>query len=298
MVTAGASTPMSGLCDRKEPKMFEARNLLAVCMGVVLLAPNLPALADEASDLSSLKQDIEALKAGQRQIGQDLSAIKQLLQSLRKSQQRPQPVEDVDLVMDVAKEPFKGDANAPLTLVEMTDFQCPFCGRHANSVLPQILKNYVSTGKLKYVVRDFPLPFHKNAKKAAAAAHCAESQGKYWEMHNLLFENQKALDTEHLAGYAAQLGLDTKAFNTCLEGKEAARKVAANQAEGNKAGVTGTPTMFLGRTQADGKVKITKRITGAQPYAVFQQTIDAMLAAKGGSAFPEAAQPQKEKAGN
>jgi len=141
------------------------------------------------------------------------------------------------------------------------------------------VKNYVATGKLKYVVRDFPLPFHKDAKKAAEAAHCAGSQGKYWEMHKLLFENQKALGAEDLAGYAADLKLNADAFNACMESGEYAGKVEASQAEGRKAGVTGTPTMFLGLTQADGKVKLTKRITGAQPYPVFQAAIQAMLSA-------------------
>jgi protein-disulfide isomerase len=278
--------------------MFERRNLSAICIGLALLVPSLVVLAaDEGEDLSSLIQDIEALKAGQQKIGKDVAAIKKLLESLSKPRERQKPVQDVNLVMDLAQEPFQGDANAPLTLVEMTDFQCPFCGRHVKTVVPEISKNYVSTGKLKYVVRDFPLPFHKNAEKAAEAAHCAEKQGKYWEMHALLFKNQKDLDKEHLAGYATQIGLDTDAFNTCLESNETAKKVKASQAEGRKAGVSGTPTMFLGRSLPDGKVKLTKRITGAQPYPIFQQTIDTMLGAKAGNAPDKAAQPQKEEKG-
>lgn len=279
--------------------MFERKNRLAMHMAALLLALYLPlSAADEANDLSGLKQEIEALKAGQQQIGKDVTAIKQLLQSLRAPQQRRQRVQDVDLLMDVAQEPFKGDANAPLTLVELSDFQCPFCGRHVKKVMPEIMKNYVSTGKLRYVVRDFPLAFHKDAGKAAEAAHCAGKQGKYWEMHELLFDNPKALGAEHLPGYAAQLTLDADAFNACLEGGEFTQKIKTSQAEGSKAGVTGTPTSFLGRTQADGKVKLTKRITGAQPYPVFQQAIDAMLGAKDGDAAAKAAQPDKEKAGS
>ncbi len=117
-------------------------------------------------------------------------------------------------------------------------------------------------------------------------------------MHKLLFENPKALGAEHLTGYAAQLTLDADAFNACLEGGEFTRKVQASQAEGSKAGVTGTPTTFLGRTQADGKVKLTKRITGAQPYPVFQQAIDAMLGAKEEDASARAEQADKGKAGS
>ena len=99
-----------------------------------------------------------------------------------------------------------------------------------------------------------------------------------------------ALGSEHLKGYAAQLTLDADAFNACLEGGEFTRKVQASQAEGSKAGVTGTPTTFLGRTQADDKAKLTKRITGAQPYPVFKRAIDAMLGAKEGDAPAKAAE--------
>jgi protein-disulfide isomerase len=278
--------------------MFVRRNLSAICMGLALLVPSLPILADEAEDLSGLKQDIEALKDGQSQMGKDLAAIKEMLKSLNKPRPRRQPVQDVDVVMDLAQQPFQGDANAPLVLVELTDFQCPFCGRHVKQVMPEISKNYVSTGKLKYVVRDFPLPFHKNAEKAAEAAHCAERQGKFWEMHDLLFKNQKALDTEHLTQYATEIGLDPDAFKTCLESGELAEKVKASQDEGRKAGVTGTPTLFLGRPQEDGKVKLTKRITGAQPYPIFKKAIDDMLGAKDGDAAANAKQPDKEKAGS
>ena len=279
--------------------MAEERKWLAVCVAVLLLASCLPAwAADQADDLTSLKRDVEALKAGQQQIGKDVAAIKKLLEGLTAPRQRSQPVQDVNLVMDLAQAPSQGDANAPLTMVEMTDFQCPFCGRYAKGALPEILKNYVATGKVRYVVRDFPLGFHKNAKKAAEAAHCAGSQGKYWEMHNLLFENQKALGVDQLVGYATQLGLDVGAFKACLDSGEFAHQVEANQAEGSKDGVTGTPTLFLGRTQADGKVKLTKRITGALPYPIFQQTIDAMLGSKAPGAAGQAPSPKTEKTGS
>jgi len=264
--------------------MFVRRNLLAICMGAVLLVPFLSASAeDEAQgeDLSSIKQEIDALKAGQQQIGKDVAAIKQILEKLNKPRKRPEPVQDVDLAMDVSKAPMKGDADAPLVLVEMTDFQCPFCGRHVKMVMPQISKNYIDTGKVKYIVRDFPLPFHQNAQKAAEAAHCADRQGKYWEMHDLLFNNQRSLDKEHLIEYAKQIGLNEDAFKTCLEKGETAQEVKTGQADGRKAGVTGTPSLFLGRIQEDGKVRLTKRITGAQPYPVFQKAIDDMLGTDG-----------------
>jgi len=284
--------------------MFVRRNLLAICMGAALLAPCLSASAEseaEDQDLSGIKQEIEALKAGQQKIGKDVAAIKQILESLNKPRKRPEPVQDVDLAMDVSKAPVKGDADASLVLVELTDFQCPYCGRHVKTVMPEISKNYVDTGKLKYVVRDFPLPFHQNAQKAAEAAHCAARQGKYWEMHDLLFKNQRTLDKEHLVEYAKQIGLNQDTFETCLDKGETAQEVKTSQAEGRKAGVTGTPTLFLGTMQEDGTVKLTKRITGAQPYPVFQKAIDGMLGAKGakeGTAPAEPAKPENAKQGS
>lgn len=273
--------------------MFVRKVAWAICLATTLVLPQLPVLAaDEVNDLNSLKREIEVLKAGQRKIRQELAEIKRLLQSGGAPQRRRQTVEDVSVLMDVAQDPFQGDANAPLTLVEMTDFQCPFCGRHVQTVIPKIMKNYVSTGKLKYVVRDFPLPFHKNAQKAAEAAHCAGAHGKYWEMHDLLFANQKALGAEQLVGYATQLGLGAEAFAACLESGQFAEKVQASHAEGSSAGVTGTPSTFLGHTQADGKVELTKRITGAQPYPIFQQTIEALLASRNGNTQAKESQPR------
>jgi protein-disulfide isomerase len=278
---------------RGPPEMFVRKIAWAICLATALLLPQVPVFAaGESEDLSNLRRDIEALKAGQQKIAQDLAEVKRLLQSGKMPPQRRQPVQDINLMMDVAGEPFQGEVNAPLTLVEMTDFECPFCSRHAIKVIPEIIRNYVSTGKLRYVVRDFPLQFHKKAKKAAEAAHCAGNQGKYWEMHKLLFANAKALGIEQLTGYAAQLALDTDAFTACLESEEFAEKILASQAEGSKAGVTGTPTTFLGWTQTDGKVKITKRITGAQPYQIFQQAIEGMLSSRDVNTPPKKAQPQ------
>ena len=133
---------------------------------------------------------------------------------------------------------------------------------------------------MKYVFMDFPLPMHDQAMKASEAALCAGDQGKFWEMHDRLFANQKALSPEALVKHAETLALDATQFKECLDSGKHAAQIKAAMAEGQKAGITGTPGFLLGFIEADGKVKATKKITGAVPYANFKATIDEMLSSK------------------
>lgn len=162
-----------------------------------------------------------------------------------------------------------GDPNAPVTIIEFSDYQCPFCQRFWSESLPLIKKNYIETGKAKLVYRDFPLGFHQYAQKAAEAAECAGDQGKYWEMHDTLFANINSLTINDLKGYAADLGLNTADFNKCLDTGKYTSEVQADLADGSAAGVSGTPSFFINGVQ----------IVGAQPYSAFQQAIEAALAA-------------------
>ncbi|MEM4134007.1 MAG: DsbA family protein [Candidatus Micrarchaeia archaeon] len=159
-----------------------------------------------------------------------------------------------------------GDPNAPITIIEYSDFQCPFCLR-VQPTIKQILNDY--KGKVKLYYKQFPLiQIHPNARKAAEAALLAGDQGKFWEYHNKLFENQNNLDVESLKRYAAELGLDTVKFNAGLDNGEKATQVNSELQEGLANGVQGTPTFFI-----NGQM-----ISGAQPYSVFKQVIDAQLA--------------------
>jgi len=138
----------------------------------------------------------------------------------------------------------------------------------------------VKTGKLRYVVRDFPLEaIHPEAFKAAEAAHCGGDQGKYWEMHERLFANQRALAPGDLPGHAGSVGLDVAKFQQCLESGKHAARVRQNLADGQKAGVRGTPTFFLGVAEGGtGKVDVLRVIRGAQQFAAFKSAVDAALA--------------------
>ncbi|HCE30750.1 TPA: disulfide bond formation protein DsbA [Candidatus Daviesbacteria bacterium] len=163
--------------------------------------------------------------------------------------------------------PFKGQKNAPVTIIEFSDFQCPYCERFYTQSLPLIDENYIKTGKVKLYFRNFPLGFHQYAQKAAEASECANEQGKFWEYHNKLFENQNSLDTDSLKKYASGLGLDAGKFNSCLDSGKMKSIVQKDFDDGAKYGVTGTPAFFI-----NGII-----VVGAQPYEAFKQIIDQEL---------------------
>ena len=236
------------------------------------------AFSDSASekDRDALRDEIESLKDGQKAIREDLKAIRELLSGRQKA---AGPVKDVKWTIKVADDPAKGKQDATVTLIEFTDYQCPFCSRHSNSVLPQIEKDFVETGKIQYVLRDFPLAsLHPDAAKAHEAAHCAGEQGKYWEMHDQLFAHQRELQAEKLAAYAATATVaDAPAFQACLDSGKYAGKTNASVREGTEVGVRGTPSFLLGHREPDGTVKAVKLIRGALPFPLFQKEINALL---------------------
>ena len=243
----------------------------AVVLGLLFWAS---ATASAQTADEQMKKDIEALKEGQQAIQKDLAEIKRLLQS------RPAAADALPRdPIAIASEPFKGSGTARVALIEFSDYQCPFCGRYTKEILPQIRTNYVDTGKIKYVFRDMPLSFHKNAFKAAEAAHCGGAQGKFWEMHDALFANQTALDPEQLATYAKTVGLNEAQFQQCLESGKFAGEINKDVADAGAAGISGTPTFLVGLIQpGDGRVKVVKKLVGAKPYDEFKAAIEGLLA--------------------
>src|SRR3990170_4964473 len=162
----------------------------------------------------------------------------------------------------------KGPKDAPVTLVEFTDFHCPFCGR-AVATLKDVMREY--DGKIRWVFRDFPIAsLHPMAAKAAEAARCAGEQGKFWEYHDLLFEGQSQATIEDFKRSAEQLKLDPKSFEQCLDSGKHQAAVEADVQEGARLGVTGTPTFFI-----NGRI-----LVGAQPLETFRKVIEAELRPK------------------
>jgi protein-disulfide isomerase len=270
---------------------------LTAAVGLSLMLANF-GLAQSAKDVNDLRREIDALKAGQTTIQKDILEIKNLLlqrelQAAREAlqgrpaaapaqAQAPAPAPEAQIVLNIDGAPIKGDKNAKVTLIEFTDYQCPFCSRHFRDTLPQIVNDYVKAGKVRYVLKEFPLEsIHPLAFKAAEAANCAGEQGKYWEMHDRLFTNQNALAAQQLPGHADAVGLDMAKFKSCLEGGNYTAKVRKDLADAQKAGATGTPTFLLGITDPMAtEVKTVRKLVGAQPYAAFKDAIDSLLSAK------------------
>jgi protein-disulfide isomerase len=232
--------------------------------------------AHTPEETEQLRHDVEAIKQGQDALRKDLEEIKKLLQA-RQPSLAPSVVQTLDAVVEIGDAPLKGERDAKLTLMEFSDYQCPFCKRHADNTLSQIEKEYIATGKLRYVFRDFPLEsIHPQAAKAAEAAHCAGDQSKYWEMHDRLFAYQQNLDPERLMEHAWALGLEAEPFKKCLNSGKYTERVHNDIAEGTKLRVSGTPTLLLGVSEG-GKMKDVKLVRGSQPFALFKHEIDKLL---------------------
>ncbi len=167
-----------------------------------------------------------------------------------------------------------GNANAKVTIVEFSDFQCPFCRSFYNDTFLQLKKDYIDTGKVRFIYRYYPLPFHDMAKPTALAAACANEQGKFWQFHDKAFVEQGKKGTgtvaytlNDLKSWAAQVGVNTAQFNGCLDSAKYQAKVDADTAAGSAAGVNGTPSFFI-----NGQL-----LVGAQPLSQFKTLIDAAL---------------------
>lgn len=230
----------------------------------------------------SVEQQLSEQSRLLEEIKSELTGIRQELKNSRTEMARlrlSDRGEDNDSVKRVSIDDdyFKGRSTAALTLIEFSDFQCPFCARFYKETLPQIEREYVQTGKLKYVFRDFPIDsIHKEAFKAAEAANCAGEQDNFWPMHDVLFENQKNLKPRDLERYAEQLKLDLNKFNSCLNSGKYVNEINKDRLDGQRAGVQGTPGFFLGRTTDDGTIEGFP-IKGARSFSYFKQIIEAML---------------------
>lgn len=184
-------------------------------------------------------------------------------------------------IIDLMDDDMKlGSDSAPLVLVEFSDFQCPYCRLFWSDSYSQIKSDYVDTGKLQIVYRDFPLSFHPAAQKSAEAVECAADQDKGWELHDKLYGEEAKLgqgtveySVEDIKSWAADIGLDIESFNDCLDSGKYYDEVQQDMNEGVAAGVRGTPAFLLGKRDGNQVLEIS----GAQPYSVFKSAIDSLL---------------------
>jgi protein-disulfide isomerase len=232
--------------------------------------PEDPALSGIRSELDRMREELAAMRG-------ELRSLRELLQRLATP---PQAAARGPVTVAIGESPSLGRRDAPVTIVEFSDYQCPFCRQFVSTTLPALKSAYVESGKVRYVFRDFPIDqLHPEARKASEAARCAGDQGKYWEMHDVLFQNQQTLAPERLPEHARRLGLDAGAFAACLSSSKYASAVQQSYADGMAAGVRGTPSFVIGRTRPDDRVEGVL-VTGARPLADFRQEIDRLLSEK------------------
>jgi len=250
--------------------------LLSIISVAVLLSVLLSGWA--LYERSSMQIEIAALNKDMATMQAELKVLKSSpAQAARPGAPAPQPV--IEKVVSIDDDPIKGDKNALVTIIEFSDYQCPFCKRSNDNVIKKIDEEYISKGKVKLVFRDFPLPFHPKAIPAAMAANCAGEQGKYWEVHDFMFEDQKTnLEISTIIDSAGDLGLNKAKFQACINDKSKEKEITKDIEDGQKYGVRGTPSYFIGKT-TDGDEITGTFIRGAQPYTVFKELIDEQLKA-------------------
>lgn len=249
-------------------------NTSVVVLSLIAILSGATAFAEPGlSHPETLRQELDTVKT-------ELDSIKKQLGEMQKqlAQRLSQPtVPSGPVTMTVGDSPTLGNADAPITIVEFSDYQCPFCKRHFMNTLGELKANYINTGKARYVFRDFPLDsIHPYARKAAEAAHCAGDQGKFWDMHDIIFNNDGELKIDNLRDFAKTMQLNLETFNSCLDGNKYSKKIESDVTAGSMAGVTGTPGFFIGKTKSDGTI-IATTIKGAQPAEAFSNVINRLL---------------------
>lgn len=193
----------------------------------------------------------------------------------------PEPSGPIKVSLD--NDPIIGSKDAPVTIIEFADYECPFCKQSFQTLLPQIKRDYIDTGKVRFVYRDFPLDFHENAGKEAEAAECARDQGgdnTYFKFHDQIYTQTKSNGTglalTQLPVVAKSLGLNAQQFQQCLDSSKYADEVEKDYQDGIAAGVTGTPGWFVGKSENDNTITAPV-IEGVQPYTVFKTVIEEQL---------------------
>ncbi|MDH5751165.1 MAG: DsbA family protein [Deltaproteobacteria bacterium] len=212
----------------------------------------------------------------------ELKQVRQAIDDLQapSEERRPQAPNDEPVSISLLNRPVLGNPRAPLTLVEFTDYQCPFCARFHSQTLPQIKKNYIDTGKLRLVVMDLPLTrIHPMAFKAAQGTLCAAEQGKFFQMSDALFQVSNKLDLQAITAAALKVGLDGKDFSDCINSERHNDRVEESLKLAVSKGFSGTPSFLLG-TSGENQVQQAQKLIGAQPYSVFEKAIEAALAVK------------------
>ena len=226
-------------------------------------------LAAQVAPVAQVANDQTGLT---RQQGDEiLKELRQIRQLLEKQQAKPaQPQEEAPTrakITDLSGVSMLGSKTAPITIVEYTDYQCPYCQRFHVTSFAELKKAYIDTGKVRFFSKDMPLDFHPNAMRAAMAARCAGEQGKFWELRDTMGANPNSLDLEHIVGFAADLKMDTNALRACIESGKYKERVQNDVLEAMKIGANGTPTFVIGKSVGEGVDG--ELVVGALPFQMF-----------------------------
>ncbi len=224
--------------------------------------------APQGGNLADLRKQVETLQRQQSEILKALAA-------------HSNPVPS-SLELNPSEIRSLGKKTAAVTLVEYFDYQCPFCARFFEDAMPELEKNYITTGRLRFVALDYPLEtIHSFALVASEAAQCANDQGKFWPMHDELLRHSYALDRKSISLYAHDVELDIRPFQKCLNSGKYAGEIRNQEAAAGNLGVRGTPTFFLGVMDHTGRtLSHLRRFDGAVSYAALKPAIDQLLAQK------------------
>ncbi len=211
----------------------------------------------------------------------ELQQIRRLLQRqqglLEKvAQQRVTQTPDQNVSIPLGNSHALGHDDAPVTLIEFTDYQCPYCSRFHLKTFPQLKKQFIDTGQVRFISRDLPLPIHDHAFPAAQAVRCAGVQGQYWELRDKLSANPRNLSREAIIQYGKSLPLNMETFETCLASETHTSAIQRDIAVARSVGITGTPGFVVGMTPANGNLEGVT-IKGAKPYKAFASLINTLL---------------------
>lgn len=245
---------------------FHRRAAAVAFLAAAALALASCATTQPSGQLAAIQSDIEALSGQVARLSAQIDAMDRVVR----------PLEMRRVTIDLGNAPTLGDPGAKVAIVAFSDFQCPYCRRFHQSSYREIKEHYIDTGKVLMAYRDLPLAFHPLARGAAAAAHCAGDQGRYWETADALFEAQDRLGPELYLEIAAKFELDGDAFADCLDDPKVMARVESDARTAASLGIDGTPTFFVGRVEG-GRVVEAIPMIGMHPYESMAAVIESLL---------------------
>lgn len=232
-------------------------SLLSLCLCLAAAAPKAVAQAAPSADV-------------QKEILTELRQIRALLE--RQQQPQPTAAAPAQETAKISNAGFDmGSKDAPITMVEFADYQCPFCKQFQTAVFNRLKKDYIDTGKVRFISRDLPLDMHASASIGAQAARCAGDQGKFWEMRDTLMAHSDSLSPTAIAQFAEQMGLKMPVFQECLDRGKYLPSISADVADANAAGILSTPSFVIGRSSGTSVEGV--KVAGAQSFEAFQKIL-------------------------